>query len=93
MKSSIIVAALAASFVGAEPEARAEPEPLPFPAPQRQLGAALGILGITGALQPKGKAGTPKGGQKCTCPAARSTDAYCKNNNEAGPSRYDSSDT
>jgi hypothetical protein len=89
MKSSVIVAALAASFVGAEPEASAEPEPLPFPAPQRQIGAILGILGM---LQPKNKAGTPKGGQTCSCSSQRSTDAYCKNNNEAGPSRHDSSD-
>jgi hypothetical protein len=85
MKSGVIIAALAASFAVAEPEARAEP--LPVPAPQRQIGAILGILGMANQLQAKSKAGIPKAGipkgdAQCACPASRATDAYCKNNNE-----------
>jgi hypothetical protein len=86
MRSSVFIAALAASFVGAEPEARAEPEALPLPAPQRQIGAILGILGMVNSMQSKGKgkgkANGPKN-QQCSCPAPRATTGYCANNNEA----------
>jgi hypothetical protein len=85
MRSSVIIAALAASFASAEPEARAEPEPLP--APQRQIGAILGILGIASAMQGgKSKGTAAKGGGQCSCSTPRTTDAYCRNNNEVGPS-------
>jgi hypothetical protein len=86
MKSSLLLSALAASLVRAEPEAHAEPAPLPLPAPQRQIGALLGILGAVNAMQSKGakgKAAAPKAsGGQCVCPATRATEGYCKNNNE-----------
>ncbi len=88
MKSSVLFAALAASLVRAEPEAHAEPEPLPFPAPQRQAGALLGILGLSGTFQGKGKTAAPKGGGKCACPRTRQANGYCKNNNEVGSSSF-----
>jgi hypothetical protein len=89
MKSSVILAALAASLAAAEPEAYAAPEPLP--APQRQLGAILGMMAAANAassMAGKGKSGAKGGSPKtklCSCPAERTTSPYCKNNNEAGP--------